>query len=101
MAHPTDERKDPHINPEHLWLQLPPIFCDTYSTGISKQSNSVRIVFGEYTSREEEPIYRTSVMLSLRTVKSLIEHLRERVADLAALTESDEEAPDETPSAPD
>ena len=53
------------------WLQLPGIFCDTYTADYFRSSNVVRITFGEYTDREHFPIYRTAVVMPVPDAKRL------------------------------
>jgi uncharacterized NAD(P)/FAD-binding protein YdhS len=69
------ERKDPASEPSFQWLQLPSIYCDTYSLDTFGEAYVVRMVFGDYVSREYHPFYRASITMPLEEAKGFLRSL--------------------------
>ena len=84
MAEPPHRKKDPASEPENSWLQIPAVYCDTYTTSIEREAKLVRIIFGDYVSREYRPFYRAAIMMPLANIKSLVRHLKHRIEELEA-----------------
>ena len=78
---PSKEREDPAEETGFRWLQLPAIFVDTFSVDHFSGGTIIRLVFGEYVSREYVPFYRASVAMPLSDAKALARTLTRIVKD--------------------
>jgi hypothetical protein len=72
--------KDPP-GPEWRWLREPGIFCDAYTLDIWKDSQIVRIAFGEYTERGVSPFYRVGIAMPLSDAKLFLRALTRAIKE--------------------
>jgi len=67
----SPEKKRPEEESRFRWLQVAPIYCDSYTAQLMPDGSTVRIVFGEYVGRGYERIYRAAVAMPLEDIKAL------------------------------
>ncbi len=94
MTRPPAEKKAPENDPSNSWLQVPAVYCDTFSTGLIPGNRMIRIVFGDYISRQDYPFYRSAVVMPIDDIEVLIKHLTRRVAELKKIEAEAEGAPE-------
>lgn len=84
-------RKPPETDEDYRWLSLPAIYCDTYTIDFaaSDTTSMVRLVLGDYVSKEYTPFFRASVIIPTEVVRELLQSLQE------LLNEADEKTPTE------
>jgi len=81
VSKPPAAKRKPEDEPAYRWLQDPAPFCDHYAAKVYRDSNVVRMAFGEHIGGNFWPIYRAAVVMPVSDVKDLIKTLSRIVKD--------------------